>query len=1816
MAIEQVHTHHHHPPKHECSIQETIDNLSYFRIENCFNELTPEQKELARKNLGVEQLTANSVSWGNIIGDIKLQEDLIDLIKANQIDLSNYADKDYVDTSRRDLDLTLRYDLNKYWATKAYVDQRVVDIASGGTITLDGYPTRMEVTEEIQQSASELSDKIDKINSDLDTIYATDEELENVKVEVESKIPTKVGQLENDAKYITSSVSDLLNYPTKAEMTQAILEAQLDLDDFNPEDLALIKNSATKQDLELVENKLTTHIEESDERIQALEQKEIPTKVSQLENDEKYIKSSELGETIDEKLENFSIAAGNGIPVLDSRMIEELGEDLPTKYISIPSEVDLRGEVTNNTYTTTKNSNYVDVLFSAIRALQSEVARLRNSFKYGINSYSGTNTAMSSVLDDYSTNVDDEPLWAVEEEDLSQITYLTLGNGCELIPAGNVDVSVSGQVTVNGTATWLPDDNTNDVKDPKLLLYLTTTGQGITLNLKAEDETLSVDLSKLGLNDCDIYNYLIILSRKIENKGSNFLWISATNYKTDHELAEGYWKNDHLQTLRYELPEAYSYESIDFTDLTLSKFDLYSKYQDFSKEVIPSKPDDSDYKYEAAHITIRSCQTLEIATSIVDQLLENELVFISGPKLLYIKSNGKLVAVGSSKGASDEPIIDNGMTEQEILNLLQEGGYVTKDANGDIKVKSISELDFVTFVNKDTQKEYKFTCDAYGNLTSQEVNEAKSIGGMLEDVFNRVGETTDKPTKFDYLGTSVRGTIGQLGLYQYTLAGGGTVSNAHSNIAKDLRLYSDRLKIGAWYAPYKSDKIFGCSHAYIELENTSDRDINLKGIRLYYKYHTGWDVPETGTATENFGLEYLDLTGTIPAGSTYLIRGKQYANYDDANCYIKVETYDQEWYDSNGELIDLSFDNVEESHGKNVYGFALIYQEYYDYLQSKDEDMEDFGPNTPLCTKITVGATNSTLTTPTGNYTVATGLEYSRPGYYIDSRVWNTTATIKDSWIQTSFLFNKNNSIIKNTFMLDPAKQAYQAHTTKESSRYRDVSNATDIIALQLNSSEIKFPNSSETRAVVNYTPKASFEKKNVSTDKTKLSRIAPNMVTCSFGRNPYNTRTFNWISCGLFDEYVWINIDGTWKKFSSYTTGDSTPESTDTYPYRIGFNAEITNAAYARITRRFPGDGTLFTSHKCIIKVIEDSVETPTVYKYKVARDLNGQPDPNYCSEEMQFTLYPKTYSPRIYQTSDQQGFHWVEYQVWNGAANLIEKKIDSDLERVKTIIPVLINTGDMTQNGTRINEWLDYYNAGYNLFKKYEQVNIVGNNDLCDTNPDILGTGDDTGKSNSYFFHLFYCYEIDPDNAPIINGVYLPSFYKLDFDYASIIMFNSEVTVENCRNWFNIKSDNLDGNGKPYVINAYTGYEIRGGGEYKADFKTVYEMTYQMLQESVDKEKVILVCHEMPYTVITNANIKVGAQATARRSLNGTSLIGCHCNQIDSTDSKGLHWLSRLCEYFNRITGTDGKPGNMRLFLGGHKHTYSCTYPVREFFYFLDEDEEGNKVVKNSREHFDDYVMPASLRDDNCYWTIDEAYTAAYGVDSNGAVNNLPSEFKLTNYDLTKFPLTRRVPATANYPVYPDMKTVVNEETQEESQVPNYYPYISEVESAAGVFYPYTPIPDLKYGIVYLMDQATGYKLTSNKELPSANQKFSYLIPMTTIDNKGADTASKYQKRPIMIQVRLDKGEDYEIEIMAIHNVMNDSGKFDQYTFASKAPFFGWYNPQGDWVHYNTGADANPWFPRPESSAHTDNTTASPLNEDHITFTIPLNSEANFVH
>lgn len=92
-----------------------------------------------------------------------------------------------------------------------------------------------------------------------------------------------------------------------------------------------------------------------------------------------------------------------GLPIFTKKMLDSLSPDMyPEKYIQVRDpEEDIAGEDKNG-------DTYLNILFSSIRKLQAEVAKLRNSFKYGITSYTGTDTAMSDNLNNLT--IEDEPL--------------------------------------------------------------------------------------------------------------------------------------------------------------------------------------------------------------------------------------------------------------------------------------------------------------------------------------------------------------------------------------------------------------------------------------------------------------------------------------------------------------------------------------------------------------------------------------------------------------------------------------------------------------------------------------------------------------------------------------------------------------------------------------------------------------------------------------------------------------------------------------------------------------------------------------------------------------------------------------------------------------------------------------------------------------------------------------------------------------------------------------------------------------------------------------------------------------------------------------------------------------------------------------------------------------------------------------------------------------------------------------------------------------------------------------------------------------
>lgn len=1360
-----------------------------------------------------------------------------------------------------------------------------------------------------------------------------------------------------------------------------------------------------------------------------------------------------------------------GIPMLTSTMYDELPQvDKPNPYILIPSE----GDIIEPT-----NGNYLNILFSAIRSLQAEVSKLKNSFEYGIQSYIGTDTAMSEVVSEYNSLPDEEPLWSVDEEMLSELDDVSVDfKSIEFppfYPQENISYSANGYAKITNYVSWDPPENPYETsnEDTKIFLYLTLTDLDITIHLEDIYDDFPTNLNIASATNIynqneDKYNVCIIISRRViiddeDNTefGTPYIWISVGSFLSNVTFAEGYYDPDTntLHKYRVELNNSYTIKNVTLPPCNIYKFKGYTKWQDFSKSVIPSKPSDTNYKFKAAHITIRAVDSMDVLSELEDQLLINELIYIKDINQLWIKSENGLQRIGGGSSTPDEPT-DTGMTEREMLNKLVELGIVYVDDTG-LQLSNVSDI---TFINQDTNKKFKFSVDSAGELRSTELPN-RTLQDRVRALINtnhNIKETSD-----------IRGFIAKL------LA---SEAGSDPTVNSDLKLNSDRLKIGAVYCPLTTDTKFGCTHGFIELENTSDKDIPLDNVYLHYLH------PDS---LNNLTVEHLELDGQIDAGSTYLIRCKQYADKDkDADVFISVDDFDKEWYvDSvrGRELLDLVND------GTSTYAFALTFGNKDDLHW--DSESRTWVGDTPI--------TANTYFVAWDNPDPTLNSIFTYKWYFIDSLILN-----KNFIVQTNQYWGINaqkvlsNCIIKTTFELDPAKQAYQALTKKDSSRWRLENVDTDIQQLQLNKEYLEFPLSDEKYPVSRYTPKSSKQKKNVSTDKTKLDREKPNMVTCSFGINTATTRTFNWISCGQFDEYVWIKSGNDWIGFESYKIGDGDNEQSNEFPRKKIYSNTANNIIYARISKTFPGDGSVYTSHKCVIDLVAESVNSKTEYTYIVGRATkDGLPDFDHCSEEYTFTLYPNFYKPRIYQITDQQGFHWIEYQVWAAAAKKLNDTILYDVEH-ENIIPVLINTGDMTQNGTRINEWLDYYNAGKVLFKHLEQVNCVGNNDLCNTDPEVLGTGDDNGKSNSFYFHVFYCYDINENNLPIIVGDdnvsrYVPSLYYLDFTSNRIIVLNSEITYVNCNKWFNKHY-----NGQ--VVNLYTGWTIppdvnTASQGYCNDFTTIYTMVYNMLSTAGGKY-CISVCHEMPFTVVTKANL-LNSKKNEYRSLNGSSLVGSHMNQMNANDKIATHWFSRLLEYFG-----------VKLCIGGHKHTYACTFPLCEYYFY-------DNGTKNSKDD-GPMTMSSTLElDNNVSWIND-------------------------NINLSKFPLA------------------------DQSTVSAYGVETDGIETENGHFSPITLINGLSSNpmykpVVYFMCQATGYKLKSNKELPSNYQHFSRIIPLTgSKSNKWNpeqfdDSPDGNQQRPMFAIINLNNN-NYSIKLVRIENILNSKNGFTQQSNSQGNPVY----------------------------------------------------------
>ena len=272
--------------------------------------------------------------------------------------------------------------------------------------------------------------------------------------------------------------------------------------------------------------------------------------VSVLEDGNIYtLRSVDFADINNWKKQGSDVVAGNGggsgigeysLPVMTEEMKSaaladpDSGFNEDSSYISVDDGSSLNGETTSNNITAV-NGTYLYIMMNTIRSLQAEVAKLKNTFQYGIHSYNNEVTAKSSVLDQYDETLMDEPLWALDPSMMSEV-FDTVDFKSELIPDNfnisstiggeSIDASVPNQLTFrNGTGKFTDKANTLlNLTDSKLVTYLVTDSKHVYFNLHTKDnvdEKRRVNIASFIEGDYKKYGIMFVLSRKVGEHGKN-----------------------------------------------------------------------------------------------------------------------------------------------------------------------------------------------------------------------------------------------------------------------------------------------------------------------------------------------------------------------------------------------------------------------------------------------------------------------------------------------------------------------------------------------------------------------------------------------------------------------------------------------------------------------------------------------------------------------------------------------------------------------------------------------------------------------------------------------------------------------------------------------------------------------------------------------------------------------------------------------------------------------------------------------------------------------------------------------------------------------------------------------------------------------------------------------------------------------------------------------------------------------------------------------------------------------------------------------
>lgn len=582
----------------------------------------------------------------------------------------------------------------------------------------------------------------------------------------------------------------------------------------------------------------------------------------------------------------------------------------------------------------------------------------------------------------------------------------------------------------------------------------------------------------------------------------------------------------------------------------------------------------------------------------------------------------------------------------------------------------------------------------------------------------------------------------------------------------------------------------------------------------------------------------IPLKGEIPAKHSYLIRLNPVSNINSATCKVKINKFDLDAY---------ALDNEIKLSSKGFKIYLCVGNSFPNMNNPYDVTNESINSNVLGYIDL-VGCTNQNQ----GSATTVNAAEMAKSNPVVP-------ALLSDSrGIYRNYLEDVNQT---------DALSLYNSGDTNN--------NKKDFLPFDYSSNNSPLTGLTIGDTANIYKPWCLADgAKTMYYNKTKFVADKPNMPTMSLGEKP-DARTFNWISLNNRDEYLFYRRKGTTSWLSVKSEGED-------------------NTDYKRL--RITGDDkVVFTVHKAFVRSL-----VPGTYEWKCGLE-SGYTSDTYTFVVTWASLNQVNGSFMFCQISDQQGWTFNEYEPWNLSMKQIIKKHNNNIAMFPNDptnsggdnvegIEFLVNTGDMTQNGLRPSEWLDYYNAAATWLPNVPQMNTVGNNDLC---PGVNDAGTPGKKVAPTTFIYFYNYEYSSNEAEKalqkFNDEFMKSVYAYDYGCAHFIVLNSNNYIQEQKAWFKKHIENLNA-------------------------------------RSTQPAWRIVIVHDAPFNIMTKrpGHSQSGFACDLSTTVTTGGLRDTPMNQKDKSNLNGedvrFTW-SRLFE-----------EADIDLVISGHKHTYSRTYPLLE--------------------------------------------------------------------------------------------------------------------------------------------------------------------------------------------------------------------------------------------------------------------------------------------